>query len=126
MSDQTPPWDPNPPSGQPPQYPAPGGQAPGYPPGPAAYAQPIPYAPAQPYAPPAPAGTNTLAIVALITGIVGVSLVAIVLGFVARSQISKTGQAGNGMALAGIILGFVYFVITIIIYVAFFVLASQI
>jgi uncharacterized membrane protein len=50
------------------------------------------------------------------------SIVAVVLGFVARSQIRASGgrQGGDGMALAGIILGFLG--ITLI--VVFFVIGS--
>ncbi len=63
---------------------------------------------------PAPS-TNGLAIASLVLGIVGWvpcgvgSVVAIVLGFVARNQIrqSQGRQGGDGLALAGIILGFV-------------------
>ena len=55
-----------------------------------------------------------MAIASLVCGIVGcftiTAIVAIVLGFVARNQIEKSGgtQQGSGMALAGIILGFVW------------------
>ena len=58
--------------------------------------------------------TNGLAIASFVLGLVGWtvcigSIVAIVLGFVARSQIrsSQGRQGGDGLALAGIILGFV-------------------
>lgn len=58
-------------------------------------------------------GRNGLAITSLVLGIVGlfisfygiVGLIALILGFVARRQIARTGQRGSGMALAGIILG---------------------
>lgn len=54
-------------------------------------------------------GTNALAIVSLIAGIVWIfgfgSLVAVVTGAIALSQISKQGQSGRGMAIAGIALG---------------------
>jgi hypothetical protein len=59
-------------------------------------------------------GTNGLAIASLVCGIVGcftvTAIVAIVLGFVARNQIEQSGgtQQGSGMALAGIILGFIW------------------
>jgi len=55
-----------------------------------------------------------LAIASLVCGIVGcftiTAIAAVVLGFVARNQIEKSGgtQQGSGMALAGIILGFVW------------------
>lgn len=54
-------------------------------------------------------GTNALAIVSLIAGIVWIfglgSLVAVITGVIALSQISKRGQGGRGMAIAGIVLG---------------------
>jgi Domain of unknown function (DUF4190) len=58
--------------------------------------------------------TNGLAIASLVCGIVGcfwiTAIVAIVLGFIARNQIRESSgtQQGDGMALAGIILGFVW------------------
>ncbi len=65
-------------------------------------------------------GTNGLAIAALVCGIVGcftvTAIAAIVLGFVARNQIERTGgtQQGSGLALAGIILGFVWLALSVI------------
>ena len=59
--------------------------------------------------------TNTMAIVSLISGIVGWtampilgSIVAIITGHVARSQIRKSNgqEEGSGMALAGLLLGY--------------------
>lgn len=63
---------------------------------------------------PVSAKTNGLAIASLILGIVGVSIVAIILGHISLSQINKTGEQGRGMALAGTILGYVGLAITII------------
>jgi uncharacterized membrane protein len=62
-----------------------------------------------------PPATNGLAIASFVLGLVGWvpcgigSIVAIVLGFVARTQIRDSGgrQGGDGLALAGIVLGFV-------------------
>jgi Domain of unknown function (DUF4190) len=58
--------------------------------------------------------TNTLAIVSLVFGIVGyvflpfvAGIVAVVTGHMARGQIKRTGEAGRGFALAGLILGYV-------------------
>jgi hypothetical protein len=65
-------------------------------------------------------GTNGLAIAALVCGIVGcftiTAIAAIVLGFVARNQIEQSGgtQQGSGMALAGIILGFIWLALSVI------------
>lgn len=49
--------------------------------------------------------TNGMAIAALICGFT-VPLIAIPLGHIARSQIRKTGEQGDGLALAGLILGY--------------------
>ena len=82
---------------------------PGYlaypPPGYVAYPSPAPIA--------AQARTNGLAIAALVLGILWLygigSILAIVFGHVAMSQIDRSGgsQSGRGMALAGAILGYV-------------------
>src|SRR5262245_55245115 len=104
---------------------------PPYPPPPAPYgAPPEPYATANPYAPPqnpygapygapnpyAQPGTNGYAIAALILGLVGWipcaigSVLAVIFGLVARHQIKNPGasggKSGDGIAIAGIVLGF--------------------
>jgi hypothetical protein len=62
-------------------------------------------------APAIPRQTNSLAIASLICGLGQLLLYplatipAIVLGHVARRQIQRTGEAGSGMALAGLLLG---------------------
>ena len=127
--------DPPPPAGPPPGSPGPYGQ-PGYAqPG---YAQPA-YAQqgyAQPgYAPPGypPPGyppvyvrpTNTMAILALVMAFV-FAPAGLILGIVARKQIRETGEDGDGLALAGIIVGgivtaiFVFFMVLWIIAFAAF------
>jgi hypothetical protein len=134
---------PPPPQSPPPQYPPPPG--PGEPPGANPYAPPPPGPP--PYAPPAmgyggypppygyfPKTTNGLAVASLILGIVGWpfcgvgSVVAIVLGVVARSQIraSSGREGGEGMATAGIVLGSIGVVLVVTYFVvSFFVVAGQ-
>jgi Domain of unknown function (DUF4190) len=64
--------------------------------------------PAAPAYQPAPVGqkTNTLAIVALILGIV-VPLGGIICGPIALGQIKRTGEGGRGLAMAGLIIGIV-------------------
>jgi hypothetical protein len=95
---------------QPPQHPY--GQAPSY------GQQPYGYTP--------PRGTNGLAIASLVTSLVwacGISsIAAIVCGHIARSQIKRTGEQGAGMALAGLIIGYLgvavvvgYFVVVAIV-----------
>jgi hypothetical protein len=53
--------------------------------------------------------TNGLAIASMVLGIVWVwwigSILALIFGFVARKQIRERGQKGDGMAIAGIVLG---------------------
>lgn len=66
------------------------------------------------YSAPAPAGkTNTLAIVALILGIV-VPIGGIICGPIALGQIKRTGEGGRGLAIAGIIIGAVIILFYII------------
>ena len=68
--------------------------------------------------------TNGFAIASLILGIIpctGItSILAIVFGFIARNQIEQSGgrQQGSGMALAGIILGFVWIGISVVYWIA--------
>ncbi|WP_298122901.1 DUF4190 domain-containing protein [uncultured Aurantimicrobium sp.] len=58
--------------------------------------------------------TNILAIVALVTGIAGLtvvpfvsSIVAVVTGHMARKEVRRTGEQGDGLALAGLITGYI-------------------
>ena len=62
----------------------------------------------QPPVQPAPQ-TSGMAIASLVTGLLGISPVAIILGHIALSQIKKSGGqlTGFGLALAGTILGYV-------------------
>src|SRR5215469_13129585 len=81
----------------------------------------MPVTPPQVYQPP-PFGvqrpTNGMAIAALICGVCQVfawflaAIPAIVLGHLARRQIRETGEAGDGMALAGLILGYIGLALT--------------
>jgi hypothetical protein len=67
--------------------------------------------PAAPQPPPAPPTVNYLAVASLICGLaeiptLGLSAVpAVVLGYMARKQIHETGERGEGLAVAGLILG---------------------
>ena len=72
-----------------------------------------PYPPYQrPYGPHPAAPTNGMAITALVCGVasfvVGITFIpAIVSGHIAQRQIRQTGERGGGLALAGLILGYV-------------------
>jgi hypothetical protein len=63
---------------------------------------------------PRSASTNGLAIASLVLGVIGGSVLAIVLGHIARKQIRTTGQNGGGMALAGLILGYITLAVEIV------------
>jgi hypothetical protein len=51
--------------------------------------------------------TNTLAIIALVLGLT-VPIGGIICGHMALGQIKRTGESGHGLALAGLILGYVF------------------
>lgn len=111
--------DPQPPV---PPVPAPGGATPPPPAPPVPPAQPTYPAYGQPatagYAPP----TNTLAIIALILAFL-VPLGGIICGHIALGQIKRTGEGGQGLAKAGLILGYVFTALTLLIvigYIIFF------
>ncbi len=64
---------------------------------------------------------NGLAIASLVCSLVGLlcgvgALLGIIFGFVARNQIAKSNgsQKGSGMALAGIIIGFIYVALVVV------------
>lgn len=89
-----------------PAYSAPQSAAPAY--GQTAYGQ-------------APAGkTNTLAIVSLVASIAGVVIwgigfiVGVICGHISLGQIKKTGEQGRGMAVAGLIIGYIGIALSII------------
>jgi hypothetical protein len=96
--------------GDPPLPPPGSGPLPGYGP-PAGYGVPPGYGPPPGYGVPPgypPAfyrrPTNTLAVLALVMAFV-FAPAGLVLGIVARRQIRETGEEGDGLALAGIIVG---------------------
>ena len=129
-----------PPIEQAPLFPPPppyggGYPAPGYPPPPppgypaAGPAYPPPYPPPPEYGAPYPGGygppmtpaggTNPLAIFSLVASCVGLlcgfgSIIGIVLGVIAMNQIKKTGQQGRGLAVAGVAVGAISLVISVI------------
>lgn len=91
-----PPPPPPPAGGAAPQY----GAQPGY---------------SQPYGihPPTP-GTSGFAVVSLIFGIFGGPLFAVIFGHVALYKIKQTGQSGRGAALAGLVLGYGWFLVMLV------------
>jgi hypothetical protein len=76
--------------------------------------------------------TNSLAVAALICGIVQFigfwllgTIPAIVLGHMARSQIRQRGERGAGLALAGLILGYAVLALTVIIVIIVIAVAAN-
>lgn len=74
------------------------------------------YAPSAPTQAPIPAAppttlayTNTFALISIITAFLS-PVAAIVFGHLALGQIKRTGDAGRGLALTGLIIGYSYFV----------------
>ena len=117
---------PNAPLGAPPSYPtsgygypSAGYQQPGYPP---------PGYPPGGYIPNGQGrSTNSLAIASLILAFV-FAPAAIVTGHIARSQIRRTGEGGGGLALAGLIIGYCYigiFVLVIAVFIPVFLSVSK-
>ncbi|HLU33064.1 MAG TPA: DUF4190 domain-containing protein [Natronosporangium sp.] len=99
MSSQPPP-DPYGPSSPPPGgYPPPGSYPP--PPGPPGYG--YGYAPP----PPPPPGTNTMAILSLVFALL-FSPLGIVFGHIAKKQIRESGEEGDGLATAGLVIGYIF------------------
>lgn len=93
----------------PPAPPAPAyGSAPAYDAGTPSYA-----------AAPASQKTNVLAIVSLVSAFF-IPLVGIITGHIALGQIKKTGEQGRGLALAGLIIGYVLLVVGIIVAIVWF------
>ena len=64
-----------------------------------------------------PQKTNGFAIASLVLGILGVVLLGLIFGYIALSQIKRSGgtQGGRGLALVGVILRWAWLAIVIII-----------
>ncbi|NTY59969.1 DUF4190 domain-containing protein [Mycolicibacterium sphagni] len=103
----------------PPVYPSPYPQPTdyGYPPPsygypPPGYAGPAGYAadPYDPYRPTRPVGTNGKAIASLVCSVAGLlccapAIAGLILGIIAMRETKRTGQDGNGLAIAGVVVG---------------------
>jgi hypothetical protein len=96
-------------------------QPPGYPPPPGGYGYPPPSAyPSQYGYPPLQSpGTNAMAVASLVCSLFGWvclfigAFLGVIFGFIALSQIKRSGQRGRGMAIAGIVIGSVLLVLGI-------------
>jgi hypothetical protein len=78
------------------------------------------------------AKTNSLAIASLVCGIIQIAFVgilaaipAIILGHIARRQIRQTGERGAGMAMAGLVLGYIGVALTVVGIIAIIAVAAH-
>lgn len=79
-----------------------------------AVAVPLPAAaPNYPYAP----RTNTLAVLSLVFGLLGGALLPIIFGHIAKSQIRRTGERGDGLATAGLVFGYLWLIASVILFI---------
>lgn len=102
------------------------------PPPPTAGAYASPAMPMRGYAPapPMPPATNGMAVAALVCGILGIFVLAMVFGYIGRRQIDESygRYGGRGMATAGIVLGWiglVIFVLWVVVIIAVLAAASH-
>ena len=116
---------PPPPVAVPPPPPAAAAPVAAPPPAPMAVPAP-PLSPPYPYGypPPMRQSTNGLAIASLVLGIVWIywlgSILALIFGYIAKGQIDRSGgsQSGRGMAIAGIVLGWIGVTVLLLVIVA--------
>lgn len=82
---------------------------------PAGPSGPVTHYPVAPSRPPVPPTINSLAVASLICGLAEIptlgvtSVPAVILGSMARKQIRETGERGEGLAVAGLVLGWIVF-----------------
>ena len=67
----------------------------------------------QPGMSPQPQKTNGFAIAALVLSLVGCSLLGVIFGGIAISQINKGQGSGKGLAIAGLVIGIIGLLFTI-------------
>jgi len=72
-----------------------------------------------------PESTNGFAVSALIFGLIGGTILPIVFGHVALAQIGRTGERGRGMAIAGLILGYLSLTVVLVIVIIVAVAAAS-
>ena len=74
-----------------------------------------------PYAPPRP-GANGMAIASMVLGILWIwwigSILAVIFGHISLHQIRRTNQTGRGMAIAGLVLGYLGVAVVVILILA--------
>ena len=69
--------------------------------------------------------TNGLAIASFVTSLFGLTILAIIFGHVAKSQIKQSGQGGGGLATAGLVIGYIFLVIQLFLFLSLVGLAGM-
>jgi len=72
-----------------------------------------------PWAPQGPRPTDGFAVASLVTGVLGLGAVPLALGIVALQRVKRSGAAGHGLAVAGVVLGAVSLLVGLVLAVAF-------
>jgi hypothetical protein len=72
-----------------------------------------------------PAKWNVLAIITLVSAVIGFSVISIVLGIISLNQIKRTGEQGKVLAIIGIVLGALYTIGYIFLIVGFVALLNS-
>ncbi|MCU1578473.1 MAG: hypothetical protein JWP19_677 [Rhodoglobus sp.] len=67
---------------------------------------------------PAGGGTNTLAVLSLVFALLGGVLLPIIFGHLAKSQIRRSGERGDGLATAGLVIGYLWLIVFVIVMIA--------
>lgn len=65
-------------------------------------------------------GTNALAVATLVLALCGTAILPVILGHIALRQIRARDEAGTGLAISGLVLGY----LQIVLYVVFFVMVA--
>jgi len=63
-----------------------------------------------------PARNNGMAVASFVLSLVLCNVLAIIFGHIALNQIARTGEAGRGLALAGLIIGYISLGIGVLIF----------
>lgn len=78
---------------------------------------------------PPPTKTNAFAVASLIASIIGLFtflgfIVGVVFGHIALTQIRRTGELGRGAAIAGLVIGYIGFIVAIVVTLVLIVLGG--
>jgi hypothetical protein len=67
---------------------------------------------------PQASGSNGFAVASMIFGLLGGGLLAIIFGHIALSQLKRNPQSGKGMAITGLVLGYLGLAAVVILFIA--------